>query len=331
MTEIVLATPTPGSIEVLSPQRADQNPVAVYLGSLASSSQATVRRYLRMVMVALAPEGDPVDPMLFPWWELRYQHVERIQRVLRDTHAPKTVNTAMAMVKQILLRCRKLRLMAPDVYNDAVDVKPVKDWGTVKGRMIERHEIVRMLDACDASTPIDVRDKFLLLLLAQGGVRRAEAANVQMEHVDRARRTVLVLKGKGNKPRTIEAHAEMLRAYDAWITLRGQSPGPVLCPVYKGGKIRPERQLSVEAIYFVVDKVADRAKLDDDIAPHDFRRTFISMLLDDGVDIKTVSDMVGHDDVSTTAGYDRRGKRAMRKAIDAFPSFESDVGDDEQS
>ncbi|KYC44048.1 hypothetical protein WA1_02590 [Scytonema hofmannii PCC 7110] len=51
---------------------------------------------------------------------------------------------------------------------------------------------------------------------------------------------------------------------------------------------------------------------------HDFRRTFISELLENGVDMSTVKNLAGHSDIGTTIRYDRRGEQTKRRAVEAI-------------
>jgi site-specific recombinase XerD len=75
-------------------------------------------------------------------------------------------------------------------------------------------------------------------------------------------------------------------------------------------------RLSDQTIYHLIDKRALQAGLVKKATPHDMRRTFVSDLLDVGVDLATVSKMAGHEDTNTTKRYDRRSSRVMQEAVE---------------
>jgi len=72
-----------------------------------------------------------------------------------------------------------------------------------------------------------------------------------------------------------------------------------------------------DAVWRLIEKRAKMAGVTN-VSPHDLRRSFVSDLLDAGVDVSTVSKMAGHASVLTTAKYDRRGEDAKRKAAKAL-------------
>jgi integrase len=98
-----------------------------------------------------------------------------------------------------------------------------------------------------------------------------------------------------------------------WLAWRGDWPGPLFCPVYRSGHIKPSR-LTTQAIFHIVRKRAEATGVAS-LTPHDFRRSVIGDLLDRGADIVTVQKLAGHASPITTARYDRRPEATKRRAV----------------
>ncbi len=104
------------------------------------------------------------------------------------------------------------------------------------------------------------------------------------------------------------------QALEDWIGARGERPGKLFLPINKGGHVSGVR-MSDQAVYKLLNKRREQAGLPP-LSPHDLRRTWVGDLLDAGADISSVQKLAGHASPATTARYDRRGRRALRRAAD---------------
>jgi integrase len=122
-----------------------------------------------------------------------------------------------------------------------------------------------------------------------------------------------VIRGKRSKQRVAYLGAGALAALVNWLDVRGQDPEPLFVPAKRGGTLRYGRRLSPQSIYYLLKVRSERAGVKP-FTPHDLRRTFVSWLLDSGVDIAIVAKMAGHSNIQTTARYDRRPEDTKQRA-----------------
>lgn len=160
--------------------------------------------------------------------------------------------------------------------------------------------------------PITIRDHAILCLLLGCGMRRAEVSAIKLKGVNLADSSIRFI-GKGDKEREVFLIPEVKDALARWLDVRGKKGEFVFGKFFKGWKFDPSAPLTPHAVGHVVQEYRIRAGLED-ITTHDLRRTFATRLLDRKVDISTVKDMMGHASITTTALYDRRGRKAQREA-----------------
>ena len=123
----------------------------------------------------------------------------------------------------------------------------------------------------------------------------------------------LKVLGKGGKQRLVHLCSGGLQAVIDWLDVRGATEGPLVVPVLKGGRIQLGRRMTPQALYERLRRLGAAAGVQA-FSPHDLRRSFVSDLLDRGVDISTVQQLAGHAAVTTTQRYDRRPERVKRQA-----------------
>ena len=309
MTAPLPPAPPPEVVPVVvAPVPPDRNPVAVYLAGRSSVGRRGLERSLNRAAEILTG-GLVTDALVVNWPELRYQHVVALRARLEDQEAkPATINHVLATVRGVIREAWRLDLVDVQVKERICDVKGVKADTLPKGRHVDADEIRRLFESCGDS-PIGARDAAMLALLYGCGLRRSEAVALQLADYDQG--AVTIRHGKGDKERIVYCPVGGKRAVDAWIVRRGPWPGPLLCPVAKGGHLR-QRAMTAQSVMMRLRFLAANARVSH-LAPHDLRRSFVGELLDAGADISSVQKLAGHSNVATTTRYDRRPEDAKRR------------------
>lgn len=291
-------------------------PVNAYLATLPSANS---RRAMENALDTIAGliSGGTKDARGVMWQSLRYEHTVAIYSKLMERYKPATVNQARAALRGVLKACETLGLMDYEQYRRAIDLKPVKGDTLPAGREITPAELAALLGTCwEQSTPAGVRDAAVISVMYACGVRRDELARLAVGDYD-PETGRLVIVGKGRKERLAFLTNGAKDALCDWLGMRGAGPGALFCRVDKWEHIYPAEHLTGDAVYKMLQGRGSRAGLEH-FTPHDLRRSCVSAMLDAGIDVVTVSRVVGHSDPRTTARYDRRKDESLKAASAAL-------------
>jgi integrase/recombinase XerD len=168
-------------------------------------------------------------------------------------------------------------------------------------QVLTRGEVEKLLAQPRGTDPHALRDRALLELMYASGLRASEAIGLELGDVDVEER-VLRARGKGAKERIVPIGQAALKALTAYLE-RGRPklvkdrPEVHLFVNFRGG------QLTRQGLYKIVRRHALSAGLADRMSPHTLRHTFATHLLAGGCDLRSVQEMLGHADVSTTQLY----------------------------
>lgn len=268
-------------------------------------------------IVAHIASDNGATHITYDWSTLRAEQASAVRSALIEQYGIPTSKKCLVALRQVLKYSWRFGYLSGEEYQRATDLKPVVgDKTSTTGRALSASEINALLDQFGATGDLSVaelRNRALVSLWLVTGLRRVEVTRLDLCDYSTALRRVAV-HGKRNKERTVPIENRVALGHvDDWISVRGCFDGPLFTRIRKGGQVTTGR-LTGQGVYIILDSVRQSAGVKP-FTPHDIRRTFISRLLDAGVDLATVQHLAGHDDPATTARYDRRGEDATRKAV----------------
>lgn len=307
-----------GSHDLVGLDHAAGNPVLTYLAALESTRS---RRTMATALKGLAHLlGGECDPVTFPWYALSTAQVAAVRsrladRVQHEQLAPATARLWIAALRGVLRHAQLLDLLDHQQLSKLNAVlQPIKGSRVKSGRALERQELRRLFSTCDGQRePTRSRNHAVLAIALVGGLRRAEIVGLDLEDwhpVDRA----LTVVGKGQRERRVLLGRQAAEYLESWVAMRGSHAGPLIHPVRIDGTIEI-RRCGEQTVYDLLERLSRQAGIEP-VRPHDCRRTMITALLEDQVDIFTIQRQTGHRSPAIVAGYDLRPERAQRAAVD---------------
>ena len=182
-------------------------------------------------------------------------------------------------------------------------------------RVLRDDELTRLLDdppsiIADDPPAIRSRDDAVLELLYGSGLRVSEVCGLRPDDLDLPRRRVTVW-GKGSKQRVVPLSAPAIDALDQWmghgrrILATADSPADAVFLNRRGTRLGPRD----------VRRLLDR-RAPSPTHPHALRHTFATHLLDGGADLRSVQELLGHSDLSTTQHYTHVSKERLRSVVE---------------
>lgn len=166
------------------------------------------------------------------------------------------------------------------------------------------NDLDKLLNTPDISTFSGVRDALILEMLYSTGIRVGELVNIKLSDIDFSDEKILIL-GKGNKERYTYYGKRCRKLLELYLDSREAESSYLF--VNKHGGV-----LNTRTVREIVSNVAIKSGIKVHVSPHTLRHTYATHMLNEGADLKSVGDLLGHESLSTTQIYTHVSNERLR-------------------
>lgn len=308
-----------GRLMVLAGKRAD-NPLT--LSALYASYLTNERRYSDDTVTAYREDLKDFQRFLtanggFHGWN----SVDRldVQVYLTQLHekedAETTVSRKVSSLRSFFNFLIKNQLVDKNPFDDV----QIKKHPRALPRYFYEPEMTALFKAADGEgKPLDYRNRAVLELLYDTGMRVSECANLTLPQIDNDVQMILV-EGKGGKQRYVPFGHYAIKALDNYYRF---CRTPLMEKYHQDHQYvfinNRGKPITSGGIEYLLKQVMKRSTLTGDIHPHMLRHSFATHLLDNGADIRSVQELLGHSSLSTTQIYTHITKENLQKSYRQF-------------
>lgn len=267
--------------------------------------------------------------------QIARSHLQRYQRHLyhhrKANGKPLSIHTQrhhLQAVQSFLRWCVRKDYLGADPSVDLDKPRPIKNLPIT----LSEEELGRIFAIPSLTSPEGLRNRAILEVLYSTGIRRAEAAGLQLHDIDAAKGIVRVVQGKGRKDRVVPIGKRALDWIDRYLTHARPEARPSPDEQHLFLSIRTGLPLSPDNLGERIRQIIKAAELPHLVGGcHLFRHTMATRLLENGCDIRLIQDILGHAELSTTAMYTHVGITHLKAAHSAFHPAENNRRDSDES
>jgi len=228
------------------------------------------------------------------------RHIEKFLSYLKKENRASTASRILSALRQFYDYLLNKKLL------DHLKINPFSNFDSPKlprtlPVVLTVEEIDKIFDRIDVSTKLGLRDRAVLETMYACGLRVSELINLKCSNILSTEELVRVY-GKGSKERIIPVGQSALQWIKLYIEQSRVSLSNPRSEDYLFLNWRGKR-LSRMAIWNILDKYSKLAGIKKDIHPHILRHSFATHLLEGGADLRSIQEMLGHADISTTQIY----------------------------
>lgn len=190
-------------------------------------------------------------------------------------------------------------------------------------KVLSVNEVISILDQVDQAKPLGLRNQALLELIYGSGLRVSELLDIEMGDIH-LNQSYIVVRGKGDKERIVPISDPAVTALRNYIIkgrdyLLRKDKSNYLFLNQKG------ERLSRQGFFKLLKKLAHDAGVETDCSPHTLRHSFATHLLENGMDLRTLQSLLGHEDISTTQIYTHISQQRIKEVYQkAHPRAKED-------
>jgi integrase/recombinase XerC len=212
--------------------------------------------------------------------------------------SPATINRRASAVRTFTAWATRRGFLATDI---AARLESPRRPRTLP-KVLQRDQATAVFDdQPDTADPVVLRDRLVVEILYGSALRVSEVCGLDVDDVDADRRLLRVI-GKGDKERRVPYGVPTARALERWLTagrpaLVGSTSGPALLLGTRGGRLDPRTARRA------VHKTLKSTPGVPDLAPHGLRHSAATHMLEQGADLRSIQELLGHATLATTQLY----------------------------